>query len=1002
MLCVLGLHRLVVTRTPSYPRASLASAVLFALGAVSPAIAQDAAPTAPGSAASAPAVRLPPIPVRGTRLIDIGPLPGLAITKDQVPANLQSGTKEEIKRSRALNLGDYMNGRLQGVSVNDYAGNPFQLDVNYRGFTASPQVGTPQGLSVFFDGVRVNEPFGDVVNWDLLPNNAIERFDLFPGSNPVFGLNTLGGAISVRSKSGFTSPGIDASLLGGSFGRKQLQVAGGTSGALGENTWAGFGAFTLFKEDGWRDNSPSRLGQLFARGDLSLPAGMVTATVLGASNDLIGNGLIPFEIYNRRAESVFTSPDQTKNKLLQFTLSGAFDVSPSLNVTGKLFRRKSDRKSLNGDIWEDFQELGRTDVVTDWQRVNPTRPICRFADRGDGTIDGNAPLNGPIGVNCDFVGYAPSPDAGRQRNGGALSNTGAQQSGVVNAGTPIGLMTRTELGQVTDGAGVQFNWNLDRHKVMLGVSLDRSRADYLMSQRLGLIDATHRVYLAPGEIAPQFVAAFTDIVGNSFDGTQKTGSLYFSELWSPSTTLHLTATGRYNHTTVKSNVGTRSRAFSEVGDVQGSLPGYIICPSSDPSSCPNAPVAVVSATSVQQTPAVESFTYKSFNPSVGFNWLPLPGLNTYGNVSRGARVPSVVELGCALDLTLTPYVPGHPELGSAPRSLLGATCSLPTTLSGDPYLPQIRSTSGELGLRGKGGAGWEWNASAFRTDLKDDIYFVGVGAGRSYFDTIGKTRRQGLEMGIKGSSGTFDMSVNYSFVDATFQSTFYMLSASNSSADFDQNSRTILGDGFLLLGTNTTLLPSGTAGQNRGLGTFQNIRVEPGARLPGVPAHNFNASVGWRVVPSWRVGLNVVAHSSSYVRGNENNQHQPGGSDQQVGQYYCTTGNCGITGYQQLAVPAARPFNGRGKVPGHAVLNFDTTLQIGKGLELNLLVANLFDRKYFTAGRLGVNPFAPSTIGAIGASGWNYNSAEWQNTTLVGPGAPRAFFLSLSYELDLK
>lgn len=972
---------------------------LLAVSAIAPlcAAAQQAEPAA--AAASAP---MQSVIVRGTRLIDIGPLPGLAITRDQVPANLQSGTKEEIKRSRALNLGDYMNGRLQGVSVNDYAGNPFQLDVNYRGFTASPQIGTPQGLSVFFDGVRVNEPFGDVVNWDLLPNNAIERFDLFPGSNPLFGLNTLGGAISVRSKSGFTAPGVETSVLGGSFGRRQLQLAGGLNGAADGNTWAGFGALTLFREDGWRDNSPSRLGQLFARGDLSLPTGTLTATLLGASNDLIGNGLIPLESYERRPESVYTSPDQTKNKLHQFTLSGAFDLSPTLNVTAKLYRRKSDRKSLNGDIWEDFQELSRTDVVSDWRRVNPTRPICRFADQGGGTVDGNAPLNGPVGSGCDFVGYAPSPDSGRQRNGGALSNTGAQQPGVADGGTPIGLMTATELEQVTDGAGVQFNWNLERHKFMLGASLDRSKADYLMSQRLGLIDASHQVYLAPDEIAPQFVAAFTDIVGNSFDGKQKTASLYFSELWSPLSNLHLTLTGRANHSTVKSNVGTRSRAFSEVGEVQGSLPPYIVCPSSDPSTCPAAPVAVVSATSVQQTPTVESFTYKSFNPSVGFNWLPIAGLNTYGNLSRGARVPSVVELGCALDLTPTPYIADHPELGSAPRSLLGATCSLPTTLSGDPYLPQIRSTSGELGLRGRLGTGWEWNASAFRTDLKDDIYFVGVGAGRSYFDTIGKTRRQGLELGIKGSAGTLDLSVNYSYVDASFQSSFYMLSASNSSADFDQNSRTILSDGFLLLGTNTTLLPSATAGNNRGLGTFQSIRVEPGARLPGVPAHNFNASVGWRVVPALRVGLNVVAHSSSYVRGNENNQHQAGGNDQQIGQYYCSTGDCGLSGYLQLAVPAARPFNRGGKVPGHAVVNLDTSWQIGKGLEINLLVANLFDRKYFTAGRLGVNPFAPSTIGAIGASGWNYNSAEWQNTTLVGPGAPRAFFLSLNYELDLK
>ncbi|MEJ0098457.1 MAG: TonB-dependent receptor [Pseudomonadota bacterium] len=81
------------------------------------------------------------------------------------------------------------------------------------------------------------------------------------------------------------------------------------------------------------------------------------------------------------------------------------------------------------------------------------------------------------------------------------------------------------------------------------------------------------------------------------------------------------------------------------------------------------------------------------------------------------------------------------------QALLGPTCNLPTTLSGDPYLPQIRSTSGELGARGRLRGNWRWNLSAYRTDLHDDIYFVGVADGRSYFDTIGKTRRQGLELG---------------------------------------------------------------------------------------------------------------------------------------------------------------------------------------------------------------------------------------------------------------
>src|SRR5262249_38168819 len=247
---------------------------------------------------------------------EAGPMPGLLIRKDQIPGNIQSAGQQEIKDSKALNVADFMNEQMQGVSVNDYAGNPFQMDVNYRGFTASPQTGTPQGLSAFFDGIRVNEPFGDIVNWDLIPLNAVERFDVFPGSNPLFGLNTLGGALSLRTRSGFTSPDGEVSALAGSFGRTDAQLAiGGDNGPLGA-----FVALPYFDEDGWRDTSPSRVRQLFTRGDWRGQYGVLTASALLADNELIGNGMIPVELFAVRPESVFSSPDRSKNKLTQFAL----------------------------------------------------------------------------------------------------------------------------------------------------------------------------------------------------------------------------------------------------------------------------------------------------------------------------------------------------------------------------------------------------------------------------------------------------------------------------------------------------------------------------------------------------------------------------------------------------------------------------------------------------------------------------------------------------------
>ncbi|WP_346728222.1 TonB-dependent receptor [Rubrivivax gelatinosus] len=868
------------------------------------------------------------ITITGRRPIDVGPVPGLMLSPEQIPANLQSAGRRDIKASRALNLGDYMNSHLQGVSVNDYQGNPFQLDVNYRGFTASPQVGTPQGLSVFFDGVRVNEPFGDVVNWDLIPLNAVERFDLFPGSNPLFGLNTLGGALSVRSRTGFSSPGVEGQLLGGSWGRRQLQLAGGAN----DGTLGGFFALTRFDEDGWRDNSPSRVEQAFGRADWHGERASAYASVLYASNRLVGNGLLPIQLYRQNPDAVFTSPDESRNRVLQFSVGGQFDLSERANLTGQIYHRDSRRRGVNGDIYADFEDFGDRDI---------------------------------------------SPD-GTARNG-ATRGGGYTGPGVVE-GTPIGQITRTDLDQRSDGASLQFNWNLEQHAFMAGVSIDRSRTRYDMFQRLGLIDASHRVYLAPDEIDPDYYAAEHDVPGNNFHGTSTTRSLYLQETWTPVASVSLTAAARYNHTRVDNELLTRTTA--------GQVPLHELREFRAPE--------YTDGQVFRRTRSEESFAYRSFNPSLGANWRPTPMTNLFGNLSRGARTPSVVELGCAFDPTPVPRVPGVPSLGTAPRSLVGPGCNMPTSLSSDPYLPQIRATSGEIGWRQSLSADWKWNLSLFRTDLSDDIYFVGVGDGRSYFDTIGKTRRRGLEFGVEGRMGPVDLSASYSFTDATFQSRFYMLSPHNSSADFDQNSAYV-GDTQVI---GQDVLPSPNAELNRGYGTYRMIRVDPGARLPGIPAHALNLRMGWRPLPAVKLGLTMMARSMSYMRGNENNLHQAAGSDQETGRYYCSqAGGCEFGGFSQLPVRIGRPFTTSGKVPGFAIFNLDASVELAKGVSAFVQVTNLFDREYFSAGRLGVNPFAPGSNGAVGPSGWNYNSSEWQNTSMVAPGAPRGVFVGLAWDL---
>ncbi len=177
---------------------------------------------------------------------------------------------------------------MNGVYVNDIQNNPLQPDINYRGYTASPLLGTPQGLSVYLDGMRLNQPFGDVVSWDLIPRAALESLTLLPGSNPLFGLNTLGAALELRTKDGYTSPGSSVQTAYGSNGRLGLEVQ---TGNHTENGFHWYATANRLTDDGWRDASPTEAAQLFGKVGWRHGANDVSLTAAYADTDLTGNGL---------------------------------------------------------------------------------------------------------------------------------------------------------------------------------------------------------------------------------------------------------------------------------------------------------------------------------------------------------------------------------------------------------------------------------------------------------------------------------------------------------------------------------------------------------------------------------------------------------------------------------------------------------------------------------------------------------------------------------------
>ena len=172
-----------------------------------------------------------PIQMDTLEVVAVTPTGGTGIPISQIPTNVQSISSHALQRYRPLDVTDGLGTRLGSVHLSNLGSNPFQPDVNYRGFRGSPLLGLPQGISVFLDGARVNETFGDIVNWDLIPQAAIAEVNLLPGSNPAFGLNTLGGAVALRTKSGFSAPGVRLQGFGGSNARFSGEAeVGGRSG----------------------------------------------------------------------------------------------------------------------------------------------------------------------------------------------------------------------------------------------------------------------------------------------------------------------------------------------------------------------------------------------------------------------------------------------------------------------------------------------------------------------------------------------------------------------------------------------------------------------------------------------------------------------------------------------------------------------------------------------------------------------------------------------------
>ncbi|HTR00208.1 MAG TPA: TonB-dependent receptor [Candidatus Acidoferrum sp.] len=519
-------------------------------------------------------------------LIIVTPVPGQTVDKDTIAANVQSASSTDLERSHADDLAAFMRRELGSVHVNDTQNNPFQPDINFRGFTASPLLGTAQGLSVYMDGVRLNQPFGDVVSWDLIPRNAIANMALMPGSNPLFGLNTLGGALNVQTKDGVTAPGTSVEATVGEYGRRAAEFEHGGSNADG---WRWYVTGNRYHEDGWRDFSPSEVKQLFAKVGKGDEHGNVDLSMAWAHNSLYGNGLQEMRLLAANPDSVYTLPDITHNRGLLVNLTANRELAAGLRLSGNAYYRQIDTDTFNGDLNDDSLDQSA------YQPNANERTALTAAGYSGFPTSGETAANTPF-PKWRCIGQALLNDEPGEKCNGILNTTSSAQR---EHGFNLQLSSQ---GQYDGMANL----------LVVGAAYDTSSVDFHQGATLGYLNPDRSI-TSIGAVADGVHAGNVD--GVPFDARvalaadTDTWSVFVTDTLALNEGTHLTLSGRYNRAEVD------NRDAIHPAGTAGSLTG--------------------------------AYTFSRFNPALGLTHRFNDAITGYAGVNQGNRAPSAIELGCA-------------------------------------------------------------------------------------------------------------------------------------------------------------------------------------------------------------------------------------------------------------------------------------------------------------------------------------------------------------------
>jgi iron complex outermembrane receptor protein len=456
--------------------------------------------TLPGSPARAAGSDSAPPDLSTVTIIGTTPVPGATIDADKVPSNVESVRASDLTRDGTASLSGALNGQLASININDTLADPFQPDILYRGFEASAVLGTPQGLAVYQNGVRINEAFGDAVNWDLIPDIAINQVDVV-SANPVYGLNALGGAASITMKDGFNYQGGEVELSGGSF--KQHSGAaqfGANNGQLGI-----YVAGRALDEDGWRFFAQDRIRQFYGALSEHTDSATYDLTYSHADNRLFGPGAAPVQSLALDPRNVFTGPQDNFNRLDFVTLDGSYKVAKDLSVQSVLYYRNYRQSVANGNT-TNFAACTTDDTAG---------LLCQS--------DGVTPLTNAAGQ--------PLPDIS---NGGAVPIGEDDFESIHSRG--LGASLQLTGTQPLLGHGNQF---------AAGATVDAAHIDFSSGAQIGVIDASLVVQPSDLIIDTSEASGFgaSPVI---LKATNKYYGFFVTDTFDVTSAFSVTASGRYN------------------------------------------------------------------------------------------------------------------------------------------------------------------------------------------------------------------------------------------------------------------------------------------------------------------------------------------------------------------------------------------------------------------------------------------------------------------------